>query len=87
MKKINIIAVSLPGDDYSEALEIHRRNRFAVISALSRGGYYPKESEMLMFFDMHQIFLKRNLPKEKLMFLMSGLKKTKIEIKLHLLFG
>lgn len=64
--EINVIAVSLPGDAYSETLEIHRRNRFAVISALSKADFYPKESEKLMFFRYELDFAKKEHSKREI---------------------
>lgn len=41
-KKVNVLAVSIPGSSYSEFTEIRRRARFAVVSALDTEKYYPE---------------------------------------------
>lgn len=52
-KRVNVLAVSIPGSSYTELIEIRRRARFAVVSALDTEKYYPEQPNNIKLYKFH----------------------------------
>jgi hypothetical protein len=49
---VKIVAVSVPGQSYSEAIESRQRSRYAVISALGSREYITEDGESIQYFQL-----------------------------------
>ena len=56
-----ILGVMVFGGEYEENVEMRRRHRYAVISALAEAGYYPEDAERLAYVDFRKPGSKRTV--------------------------